>query len=128
MHCSGESRMEKSRLNPAGTPFTQTDTPGIYSATVGGKIHQFAVNLPWTKAALRHCRRMIWLASVSRCRAPRYSAAKPPGARRHLLQAEAENRQKLWRWAIAGLLGVALVEILLGGWLARRVSIAEVTP
>jgi hypothetical protein len=60
--------------------------------------------------------------------APVFATAQPPGAQRHLLQAEAEGRQKLWRWAIAGLLGVALAEILLGGWLAGRVSNIEVTP
>jgi DNA-binding transcriptional regulator of glucitol operon len=37
-----------------------------------------------------------------------------------------ENRQKLWRWLIVGLLGVALVEIVLGGWLVRRVKAPEV--
>jgi hypothetical protein len=56
------------------------------------------------------------------------SAAKTPGVQRHLLQAELESRQKLWRWLIVGLLAVALVEVVLGGWLAGRVKTLEVSP
>jgi anti-sigma-K factor RskA len=40
-----------------------------------------------------------------------------------LLQAaEAENRQKLWRWFIAAALIVVLLESALAGWTARRLG------
>ena len=57
----------------------------------------------------------------------RIPAAATAGTQRILARAELENRQKAWRWLIAGLLGVALVEIVLGGWLARRVANPEVS-
>jgi hypothetical protein len=38
-----------------------------------------------------------------------------------------ENRQKLWRWLIAGVLAVMFGELILSGWLARREKITEVT-
>ena len=52
-------------------------------------------------------------------------AARTPERQRHLQQAELENRQKLWRWLIVGVLTVTLGEIILSGWLARRVKIVE---
>jgi hypothetical protein len=45
----------------------------------------------------------------------------------HLQRAELENRQKLWRWLIVGVLAVMFGEIILGGWLARREKTVEVT-
>ena len=53
---------------------------------------------------------------------------KSPESRRRFQEEELEIRQKLWRWFIVGILAVALVEIVLGGWLARRVKTLEVTP
>jgi hypothetical protein len=51
-------------------------------------------------------------------------AAAPVTKNTVLLQAaEAENRQKLWRWFIAATLVVLLGESLLAGWTARRISI-----
>ena len=45
----------------------------------------------------------------------------------HLQQEELENRQKLWRWLITGVLAVTFIEIILSGWLARRVKTVEAT-
>jgi hypothetical protein len=53
-------------------------------------------------------------------------AARTQAIKRHLQQAELENRQKLWRWLLAGVLAVTVGEIVLGGWLARRVRTLEV--
>ena len=44
-----------------------------------------------------------------------------------LQDAELENRQKLWRWLIVAALAVTFAEIVLGGWLARRVTATGAT-
>ena len=113
----------------AGKPFTETDRPGVYTVTAGAKLQRFAVNLPLDESRTSPlspddlARLGVPLRSTAG-----FSAAKSPGAQRRLLQGELENRQKLWRWLIVGLLAVALGEIALGGWLGRRVKTLEVTP
>jgi len=67
---------------------------------------------------------------LARLGVPLQTTAEVPVARtqerqRHLEQAELENRQKLWRWLIVGVLAVTFGEIILGGWLARRVKTTE---
>jgi hypothetical protein len=111
----------------ADAPFTDTDIPGIYTATVGGKAHHYAVNLSLDES------RTAALAPDELARlgvplqlTPEISAAQLQVQQRHLQQAELENRQKLWRWLIAGVLAITLGEIMLGGWLARRVRTVEV--
>jgi hypothetical protein len=113
----------------AGTPFTETDLPGIYTVTVGSRLRRFAVNLPLDESRTAPlsaddlARRGVPLRSMAE-----FPAAKSAGEQRRLQQGELENRQKLWRWLIVGLLTVALVEIALGGWLGRRVKTLEVRP
>ena len=111
----------------ADAPFTETDLPGIYTATMAGKQRRYAVNLSIDES------RTAALAPDELARlgvplrlAPDISAARAQAIQHHLQQAELENRQKLWRWLIAGVLAVTLGEIMLGGWLARRVKTAEV--
>jgi hypothetical protein len=111
----------------ADAPFTDTDIPGIYTATVGGKQRRYAVNLSLDES------RTATLAPDELARlgvplqlTPEVVVAQTPAQQRHLQQAELENRQKLWRWLIAGVLAITLGEIALGGWLARRVKTAEV--
>lgn len=112
----------------AGKPFTETDRPGVYTVVAGAKLRRFAVNLPLDESRTSPlspddlARLGVPLRSTAE-----FSAAKSPGAQHRLLQGELENRQKLWRWLIVGLLAVALVEIALGGWLGRRVKTLEVT-
>jgi hypothetical protein len=112
---------------PAGTAFTETDMPGIYTATAEGKQHRYAVNLSLDES------RTAAIAPDELARlgvplqlTPEVSVAQTQAQKRHLQQAELENRQKLWRWLIAGVLAVTLGEIVLGGWLARRVKTVEV--
>ena len=107
----------------AGAPFIETDLPGIYVATYGGKERRFAVNLPLDESRTTP----MSPDELARLGVPLQTAAEVPIARiherqRHLQQAELENRQKLWRWLIVGVLAVTFGEIILGGWLARRVK------
>jgi len=111
----------------AGAPFTETDLPGIYTATSAGKQRRYAVNLSVDEARTA----AIAPDELARLGVPLRLTADMPAARaqeikRHLQQAELENRQKLWRWLLAGVLAVTLGEIMLGGWLARRVKTVEV--
>jgi hypothetical protein len=112
----------------ANAAFTDTDIPGIYTASVGGKQRRYAVNLSLDES------RTTALAPDELARlgvplqvGPEISVAQLQVQQRHLQQAELENRQKLWRWLIAGVLAITLVEIMLGGWLVRRVKTVEVT-
>jgi len=112
----------------AGTPFTETDLPGIYVATFGGKERRFAVNLSLDESRTAP----LSPDELARLGVPMQTATEMPIARtqerqRHLQQAELENRQKLWRWLIVGVLAVTFGEIILGGWLARRVKTTEVS-
>jgi hypothetical protein len=113
----------------AGTPFAETDTPGIYSVTIGTKVQRFAVNLPLEESRTAPLTPDEFASlGVPIGSAAQVADAQAPVRQRLLLATELENRQKIWRWLIAGLLGVALVEIILGGWLARRVKALEVAP
>ena len=48
-------------------------------------------------------------------------AAQLPANRQRQLQLfELENRQKMWRWLLAGVLGLVVVETALAGRLTRR--------
>jgi len=111
----------------AGAPFAETDLPGIYTASFAGKQRRYAVNLPLDES------RTAPLApdELARVGVPlqvttEVSVAETQVRQHHLEQAELENRQKLWRWLIAGVLAITLLEITFGGWLARRVKTAEV--
>jgi len=112
----------------AGAPFNETDLPGIYVATFGGKAKHFAVNLSLDESRTAP----LSPDELARLGVPLQTTAEVPVAiaqerQRNLQQAELENRQKLWRWLIAGVLAVTFGEIILGGWLARRGKINEVS-
>jgi hypothetical protein len=111
----------------AGAAFTETDLPGIYTVTSAGKQRRYAVNLSVDEARTA----AIAPDELARLGVPLRLTADLPAKqteaiKRHLQQAELENRQKLWRWLIAGVLAITLGEIVLGGWLARRVRTVEV--
>ena len=46
---------------------------------------------------------------------------------RHLRTIELENRQKMWRWMIVGVLGLLAAETALAGRLAHRALKEQVT-
>jgi len=111
----------------AGQAFTETELPGIFTASLGGKEQRFAVNLPLDESRTAP----MSPDELTRLGVPLQTTAELPAAtaaerQRHLQQAELENRQKLWRWLIIGVLALTLGEIILGGWLARREIKTEV--
>jgi Mg-chelatase subunit ChlD len=112
----------------AGTAFAETDLPGIYTATFGDKRRQFAVNLPLdeSRTAPMSPDELVRL-GVPLQTPSLVPLATAQTAQLHLQRAELENRQKLWRWLIVGVLAVMFCEITLSGWLARREKIIEVT-
>jgi hypothetical protein len=112
----------------AGTAFSETDVPGIYTATFGDRRRQFAVNLPLdeSRTAPMPPDELVRL-GVPLQTPSQIPAAKALEVKLHLQRAELENRQKLWRWLIAGVLAVMFGELILSGWLARREKITEVT-
>lgn len=118
----------KTQTLAATQPFTATDQPGIYVATFGWKERRFAVNLPLDESRTAP----MSPDELARLGVPLQTPAEFPVVpaaerQRHLQQAELENRQKFWRWLIVGALAVTLVEIVLSGWLARRVKTVEAT-
>jgi hypothetical protein len=113
---------------PAGTAFADTDAPGVYSAAWGNKQRLFAVNIPLEES------RTAPMSSdeLARLGVPlgldsQQATATARIHQERLQDEELENRQKLWRWLIVAALAVIFAEIVLGGWLARRVTPAEAT-
>lgn len=106
---------------PAGTAnFERTAQPGIYQLNLGLRTTRVAVNLDAAESRT---------APLPADQLERYGAPGPQPApnvarearREALLQgAEAENRQKLWRWFLVATMAVLLIESVLAGWTARR--------
>ena len=114
----------KETLPADATRFAGTNKPGIYTWVDGARRVSFAVNLDPNESrtaplALDELERLGVPAKAAVTFAP---TAVAPEKMRAL---EAENRQKLWWWAIAGTLVVLLVESALAGWTARRGAAAE---
>jgi hypothetical protein len=113
---------------PAGAAFVETDKPGIYTAAWGGQERLFAVNLPLEESRTAP----ISQDELARLGVPlewdsEQAAAVARVHQQRLQDSELENRQKLWRWLIVAALAVTFWEIVLSGWLARRVARAGAT-
>jgi hypothetical protein len=112
---------------PAGVPFAGTDQRGIYTASDGGRQWHFAVNVPLEESRTTSlspdelARLGVPLATLAEV-----SSTPAPERLRRLQEEELENQQKMWRWLVGAVLLFTLFEILLGGWLARRVKTVEV--
>jgi hypothetical protein len=114
----------KIELASGATTFDNADRPGIYKLAAGGAGGDptpLAVNLPADESRtspvpVEELER--WGAKLGR---------KPPSdelvtRERRLRMIELENRQKLWRWLIVGVLGLLAAETTLAGRLARRTA------
>jgi hypothetical protein len=110
-------------LAKTATTFDHADQPGIYHLSENGRDTALAVNVhpdesrtaPLTTEDLER-----WGAKVGKPESAEEIAARD----RRLKSAELENRQKLWRWLILGVLGLLAVETALAGRLARRTATA----
>jgi hypothetical protein len=105
--------------------FTETDQPGTWWLGEGPTAIPVAVNLDPSESrtaplSVEQLEKLgVQLdASLSSAAAP---TPKPAGIPPAL---EAESRQKLWRWIIIGALAVLIIESLVAGITARRVSTA----
>ena len=124
---NGKSRMEKRKRSQR-----PSRSPQPISQNLCGNLRlegrRFAVNLPLDESRTAP----MSPDELARLGVPLQTPAEFPVVpaaerQRHLQQAELENRQKFWRWLIVGALAVTLVEIVLSGWLARRVKTVEAT-
>jgi hypothetical protein len=113
-------------LATTATTFDTAEQPGIYKLNVNGQETPLAVNLSPDESrtaplALEELER--WGARIG---------TKPPSEdlamrERHLRTIELENRQKMWRWMIVGVLGLLAAETALAGRLAHRALKEQVT-
>ena len=104
--------------------------PGIVEITDGGRVRRIAVNLDAneSRTAPLSTDELERLGVPVAQSAPDAATATNTTA---LLQgAEAEGRQKLWRWFLVAALAVLLFESALAGWTARRATLKpeEATP
>jgi len=118
-----------------GEKFSQTDLPGTYSVSSVQPVRegqenaaaafQFAVNIDAaeSKTAPLATEELERLGVAVKAQ-PVQSEKQAEQKRRHLLAAELEHRQKLWRWLIVAALVVLVGETLLAGWLTRRTTVA----
>jgi hypothetical protein len=102
--------------------FTQTDLPGIYTVSSAEPPVRFAVNLDAAESRTA----LLPFDTLERLGVPLKPRDSTPARqleqRRHLLRAELENQQKLWRWLTVAALVVLIVETWLAGWLTRRAT------
>lgn len=110
---------------PAGsTRFDGTGRPGIYTlaAEPPGRPLRFAVNLDPAESRTSP----LPVEDLERLGLVLHSAPADPVAAperaRHLAAAEAEGRQKLWRWALVATLLFILLETALAGRLTRQAT------
>lgn len=100
--------------------FTQTQTPGVYALSAGGRERAFAVNV----AAAESRTSPLSSDDFERVGAPvwhaQHDAAAHAAAQARQGNAELESHQKLWRWLIVAALGILLGESWLAGWMMRR--------
>ncbi len=114
-------------LEPGATNFSGTVMPGIYRVGTGAAERLFAVNLdPGESRTSPLGTDVFETYGIAPADQPAESVAGE-NRRVRMQAAEAESRQKLWRWFLLGTLLVLLVETALAGWTARRGQPTEAT-
>lgn len=100
--------------------FDGADRPGIYRLNFNGRETPLAVNLSpdESRTAPLAVEELEQLGAV--LAQPSATPDEIAQQRRQLQVVELENRQKLWRWLIVGVLGLLVVETALAGHLAHR--------
>ncbi len=109
-----------------GTKFSGTDQPGIY--TVGPGTMRFVVNLATDESRVAP----LSPDRLTSLGVPLHTEHETPveiARREGQAQAsEIENQQKLWRWLLAGALGLLLLETHFAGKLSRTSGSSTVAP
>jgi len=104
-----------------GQPFTGGSAPGVYTVGTGATALRLAVNVDPAESRTAP----LGADELERLGVPVSRASLTPAAPvtpATLLGAEAEGRQKLWRWLVAAALFVLLAETLLAGRAIRPVA------
>ncbi|MHC4398667.1 MAG: hypothetical protein ACYTG0_03210 [Planctomycetota bacterium] len=111
------------KLASRASSFDETDLPGVYRLALAGRRRPFAVNVPpdESKTAPREPGELEEL-GVRLGRGP--TREDLVAKHRQMRNVELEKRQKMWRWLVAGVLGVLIAET----WLAGRLSRLPVGP
>ena len=106
--------------------FDGADRPGIYRLNYAGRETPLAVNLPADESRTQPLavEELEQLGAV--LAKPSLSAGEIAQQRRQLQVVELENRQKLWRWLIVGVLVLLVAETALAGHLAHRTAREQV--
>jgi hypothetical protein len=113
-------------LKAGATTFENADKPGIYRLVLKGEEIPLAVNLNPDESrtapvAVEELEQ--WGARLGNQPASDELVTR----QRRLELVERENRQKLWRWLIVGVLGLLAAETALAGRLAKRVPQEQAT-
>jgi hypothetical protein len=98
----------------AGQPFSAASTPGVYTVGTGATALRVAFNVDPAESRTAS----LGAEELERLGVPVTRASVTPGVPAvpaTLLGAEAEGRQKLWRWLVAAALLVLLAETFLAG-------------
>ena len=116
-------------MEATASEFAATAQPGIHEFVGAAQPPRFAINLDPNEsrtAALSADELERLGVPVTQ---PHPENAKAAPVNKALLQAaEAENRQKLWRWFLVATLAVLLVESALAGWTARKSALQSEVP
>jgi hypothetical protein len=112
-------------LASAATTFDGADQPGVYRLHYNGTETPIAVNLPPEESRTNPLavEELEQLGAV--LAKPGVAPTEIAEQRRQLQIVELENRQKLWRWLIVGVLGLLVAETALAGHLAHRNAARE---
>lgn len=104
--------------------FAATMEPGIYEGldAAGARTVRFAVNLDANESRTAPLGADELEQLGVPVAQPAAAAVVSPENKTLVQGAEAENRQKLWRWFIAATLLILLVESALAGWTLRRAA------
>jgi hypothetical protein len=110
---------ETASLAADSSSFDRTDMPGVYRIDANGEQVAFAVNLDPAESKTQP----LPVETLEQLGCKLYKGLSDPAAseqaRRQMLNAELEGRQKLWRWVILAALAILAVETWLAGRLAR---------
>ncbi len=106
----------------AGGRFTQTDQPGVYTATIGDETQRFAVNLAPGESRTAPIDVEDLPVRGATMTAPELTPEQSEAQKRLMLKSQLESQQKLWRWLVIAALLALIAETFVAGRLTRPVA------